>query len=67
MSVARGFKQKTQLEPHEKLSCAYLYLVRGISQHDLTAIYNVNQGRVNDAIKDVMRAVKWQNGELHDE
>jgi hypothetical protein len=70
MAIARGFKPKAALEPHEKLCCAYFHLIRGLSQHDLAGIYGgVNPGRVNDAIKDVARALKWpeRTGQKNDD
>ena len=40
---------KTALTFEERIKCAYLHFVRGISQQDLATAYEVNQGRVAEA------------------
>jgi hypothetical protein len=59
MTEARGHIGKTALTPREKLKVAYFYLVRGVAQQELADIFEVNQGRINEAITDVRLAVKW--------
>ncbi|PWT73728.1 MAG: hypothetical protein C5B60_07810 [Chloroflexi bacterium] len=61
MTEARGHAAKTALTPREKLKVAYFYLVRGIAQQELADIFEVNQGRINEAIDDVRKAVKWND------
>lgn len=60
MSKKRGFEDKTVLTAIEKIKVAYLHEVRGISQHDLATVYEVNAGRVNEAIKAVRAAVNLE-------
>jgi len=40
---------KTSLTFEEKITVAWAHYVRGINQHDLAALYNVNPGRVAEA------------------
>ena len=40
---------KTDLTTEERIKCAYLHYVRGISQQDLAVAYEVNSGRVAEA------------------
>jgi hypothetical protein len=56
---ARGHVVKAALTAEEKLRVAYGSLILGISQHDLTALFGVNQGRVNEAVKAVATACEW--------
>lgn len=53
---ARTSTQKTALTPREKLKAAYLYEIRGIEQHVLADIFEVNVGRINEAIIPIRRA-----------
>ena len=55
--MRRGHVAKTDLEPEEKLSAAYWHLIGGIAQHDIAALYHVNQGRVAEAVAEVRRAI----------
>ena len=41
---------KPHLTPTEKLSAAYFHLVMGVDQHQIAAMYRVNQGRVSEAV-----------------
>ena len=40
---------KTALTIEERIKCAYLHFVRGLSQQDLATAFEVNQGRVAEA------------------
>jgi len=40
---------KTDLTVEERIKCAYLHYVRGVSQQDLAVAYEVNHGRVTEA------------------
>lgn len=55
--MKRGHEEKGALTPREKLKVAYAYVIMGISQHDLAALFEVNQGRVAEAVRDVMDAI----------
>lgn len=57
MSVRRGFVTKTALTPLEKIKAAYFYEVRGVGQQVLADMFEVNSGRINDAVMDVRKAV----------
>jgi DNA-directed RNA polymerase specialized sigma24 family protein len=48
---------KTALTPTEQLKAAYLHLVEGHPQHTLAQVFGVNQGRVNEAVLKVRRAL----------
>jgi len=61
MTEAKGYEAKTSLSPREKLKVGYLYLIRGVPQQVLADIYEVNQGRINEAIDEVRKAVKWND------
>lgn len=61
--MKRGHEAKGFLTPREKLKVAYAYEIMGIAQHDLAALFEVNQGRVAEAIKAVMAAVSDDEGE----
>lgn len=65
MAVARGFENKTELTPDEKVMSAYLYLCRGVSQDVIAAAYRVNSGRVAEAVDAVRIAVEWPHKEEH--
>jgi DNA-directed RNA polymerase specialized sigma24 family protein len=57
-TVKRGHVQSDpSLKPRDKIKVAYLHEVRGIAQHVLAEIFEVNPGRVNTAIQDVRKAV----------
>lgn len=56
--AARGHTPKTKLDPEEKLTAAYMHIVRGVEQHILADIYRVNIGRVNEAIQAIRAAIR---------
>lgn len=49
---------KTDLTPRERLKVTYFYEVRGIPQHILAEIFEVNPGRVNEAISKIKVAME---------
>lgn len=51
-------QNRTSLTFEEKIIVAWSYHVRGISQQDLAAIFNINSGRISEACKSVERALK---------
>lgn len=50
-------EHKAALTPQEKLRVAVAVLVWGWDQHKVAALMDVNQGRVNEAVKAVLRAI----------
>lgn len=42
---------KTSLTPRDKLKVAFGHLIQGIPQQDLAMQYEVNLGRVNEAVR----------------
>lgn len=42
--------KKTDLTPIERLHAAHMSLIGGIDQHNISALFAVNGGRVNEAI-----------------
>jgi DNA-directed RNA polymerase specialized sigma24 family protein len=58
MTEARGYERKAYLTPQEKLKCAYFHLIRGMAQQDLADLFDVNSGRVNEAIQVIRGAIK---------
>jgi hypothetical protein len=63
MSIeARHAKEKTTLTTQEKIKAAYLHECRGIAQHVVAEILEVNPGRVATAIKDIREAANKGNG-----
>ena len=63
MTERRGFEGKTELTPREKLKVAYFYFIRGVAQHVLADMFEVNAGRINEAVNAVRQAI----GEGEDE
>jgi hypothetical protein len=59
----RGFEVKTSLNAREKLKAAYFHEVRGIDQHVLADMFEVNVGRINEAIMDVRKAINGDGNE----
>lgn len=55
-------KTKTALTGEEKITVAFMYLVRGIPQHDLATMYGVNPGRIAEAIIPIREAAGLQKG-----
>lgn len=58
-----GGEPKTELTPREVLVVAYQHLIVGTDQHKLAAQFNINQGRINEAIKVIKEAC--ENHRLH--
>lgn len=68
--AARSFSSKKSLTPREKVKVAYAYLIRGVDQHTIASMFEVNAGRVAEAVKEIRAAVDWPMGENnpdHDE
>jgi hypothetical protein len=55
--MKRGFEPKTDLTPIEKLKVAYFHEVRGIDQHTLADMFDVNMGRVNEALQKIRATI----------
>ena len=47
---------KSDLTHDEKLRAAYAYLINGVAQHHIAALYGVNQGRISEAVALVAKA-----------
>lgn len=60
MTEARGYERKANLTREEKVKAAYFYLIRGVAQQVLADIFDVNMGRVNEAVDAVRDAVEWE-------
>ena len=60
MTERRGYVPKTDLTPREKLKAAYFYLIRGVAQHVLADLFEVNPGRVNEAIEEIRAAIRMK-------
>ena len=54
--MKRDHAAKTALTPREKLKVAYFHEIEGINQHVLAALFEVNIGRINEAILPIRRA-----------
>jgi hypothetical protein len=50
---------KTTLTPAEKVTAAYLHLVRGVEVQDIGIAFGVNFGRVSEAISTIKLVVGW--------
>jgi hypothetical protein len=50
---------KSDLTHDEKLRAAYAYLINGVAQHHIAALYGVNQGRVSEAVALVAKALGY--------
>jgi hypothetical protein len=57
--VARSHISKTALTRDEKIKCIYFHEIRGVPQSVLADMFDVNPGRVAEAIAEI-RA--WLNG-----
>jgi hypothetical protein len=57
---------KTALTPREMLKAAYFHEIRGVPQHVLADIFEVNIGRVNEAVQ-AIRAVCYPEEEDHND
>jgi hypothetical protein len=63
MTERRGFIPKTDLTPTEKIKVAYFYIVRGVAQQVLADMFEVNMGRVNEALEEVLTAVGMEDND----
>ena len=61
--AARGHVEKASLTPREKLKVAHAHLIFGVSQHTLAGLFEVNPGRISEAIMDVKSVLDWQKTE----
>jgi hypothetical protein len=59
MTQKRGHVEKTDLTPREKVKAIYFHEIRGVAQQVLADMFEVNIGRVNEAIMDIKKAIKW--------
>ena len=50
---------KSDLTHDEKLRAAYAYLINGVAQHHIAALYGVNQGRISEAVAMVSKAIGY--------
>lgn len=48
---------KGELTHDEKLKAAHAYLINGVPQHHIAAMYSVNPGRVSEAVTLVSKAL----------
>lgn len=49
---------KKALTKQERIKCAYLHIIRNIAQQDLAIAFEVNMGRVNEAIAAIEAAAE---------
>lgn len=49
---------KKSLTPHERVKCAYLNLIRNVPVQDLAIAFEVNTGRISEAIAAVQKAIE---------
>lgn len=63
--MKRGHEQKTDLTPKEKIKAVAAYEVYGVPQHALAFIFEVNPGRINEAISAVRKSVSEAIQENH--
>jgi hypothetical protein len=50
--------KKSKLTFEEKIKAAYLHFLCGISQQNIAIAFNVNIGRINEAVSQVKAALK---------
>lgn len=55
---------KSDLTHDEKLRAAYAYLINGVAQHHIAALYGVNQGRVSEAVAMTAKALGFPDKRL---
>ena len=55
-------QSKKALTFEQRITVAWAHYVRGIQQHDLAAIYDVNSGRISEACTAVKEAVMDTRG-----
>lgn len=63
--MKRGHEQKTDLTPKEKIKAAAAYEVYGVPQHALAFIFEVNPGRIAEAISEIRSTVVGDVQENH--
>lgn len=56
-------EHKASLTPAEKLRVAVAVLIDGVDQHKVAALMGVNQGRVNEAVVAVRKAIDPDNND----
>ena len=57
MTTKRGHTERERdLTPRERLKAAFLYEIEGIAQHTLAVAFEVNQGRIAEAVAQVRKA-----------
>jgi DNA-binding transcriptional regulator LsrR (DeoR family) len=49
------------LTPKQRITTAYLHYVRGITQEDLAAAFDVNQGRISESCTAILHAAHNPN------
>jgi hypothetical protein len=49
----------TALEPKQKLIAAYAVLCQGVAQHIMAAVFEVNPGRINEAVQAARTAFEF--------
>lgn len=50
-------EHKTSLTPEEKIKAAYLHMIRGWDQQDIAIAFEVNIGRVNEAVSKIRQVI----------
>jgi len=55
-------ESKTALTPEERITVAWAYYVKGIHQHTLAALFNVNAGRIAEACVAIRAAAENPKG-----
>ena len=58
---------KKSLTPQERIKCAYLHLIRNVPVQDLAIAYEVNTGRVSEAIAAIEKAIENPKAFIDDE
>ena len=56
--MTRTEERKTALTEKEAVKAAYLHIVRGWTQSDIAVAFEVNIGRVNEAITAIRNGIK---------
>ena len=52
----------SDLSPEQRIRVAYMHFSRAMSQEDLAACFNVNQGRINEACLAILKAAHDPKG-----
>lgn len=63
MTERKGYVSKTDLTTREKIKVVYFYFIRGVAQHVLADMFEVNAGRIAEVIATARQAF----GEIEDE